>query len=83
MQNANQCRERATQYLAQAVIARSARERVRLEELAVRWQRLASNLEMAMAMSSSPDPLRAGLPIGRTKLQRGFSKWLRSEGLSV
>ena len=53
MRNPEQCREQAKQYRGQASTAKTVLERVRCEEPAITWQRLATNLERAM---TSPEP---------------------------
>ena len=50
MRNPGQCRDQAEQYREQASTAKTVLERVRYEELALTWQRLATNLERAMAL---------------------------------
>jgi hypothetical protein len=50
MRNPEQCRDQAQQYREQASTAKTVLERLRYEELALTWQRLATNLERTMAL---------------------------------
>jgi hypothetical protein len=56
MRDVEQCREQAQLYLRQASMAQTVLERARFEELALTWQRLAANLEKAMALLDHFNP---------------------------
>jgi hypothetical protein len=56
MRNPEQCRDQAQQYREQASTAKTVLERVRYEELALTWQRLATNLERAMTLLDHSEP---------------------------